>query len=338
MKYFVQLASIRIYSLCHCLTGVAMAVCQCRPAGRGGARLTHNHERQYHYVLQSLTLWREISTDMFKLWCLAEEGDSPTCSSYGASRRKAVIWRGLQTFPPLVPAWHRRTLPLLVAAWNADMLDPANRYRLADTGQGLNRIQPAPRTYRAISRIVSQCQQRIGHWVGSAVIHLGDHNVPNAFMFIDKYTQVPRILNPIVLVLEEIPKLYRDPHTRQYIDSLFGGVDGARRAILCGGCCRILSPYWVSAELSVSGRSVYFAATSGPMDRSRLSGVQTSSNMALTDPGRTTSSMLGAALMGASRPPGHGVPRCDDIEAALWVHSRVVSINVVHFLLREIPK
>lgn len=40
--------------------------------GRDGARLTHNHERQYHYVLQSLTLWREISTEMFKLWYLAE--------------------------------------------------------------------------------------------------------------------------------------------------------------------------------------------------------------------------------------------------------------------------
>ena len=41
--------------------------------GREGARLTHNHERQYAYVLQSLTLWREISTDMFRLWYLAEE-------------------------------------------------------------------------------------------------------------------------------------------------------------------------------------------------------------------------------------------------------------------------
>jgi hypothetical protein len=28
--------------------------------GQAGARLTHSHERQYHYVLQSLTLWREI--------------------------------------------------------------------------------------------------------------------------------------------------------------------------------------------------------------------------------------------------------------------------------------
>jgi len=156
-------------------------------AGRAGARLTHNHERQYHYVLQSLTLWREITTDMFKLWVLAEQ----------------------------------------------DLLDPQSRYRLCDTGQGLNRVQQGPRTYRAISKIVSHCQQKIGHWVGSAVIHLGDHNVPSSLVFIDKYCQVPRILNPVVLVLEEIPKLYNDPPVRQYIDTVFGGVDEARQAILC---------------------------------------------------------------------------------------------------------
>jgi hypothetical protein len=28
--------------------------------GRGGARLSHDHSKQYAYVLQSLTLWREI--------------------------------------------------------------------------------------------------------------------------------------------------------------------------------------------------------------------------------------------------------------------------------------
>ena len=29
--------------------------------------------RQYHIVLQTLTLWSEISTDMFRLWVLAED-------------------------------------------------------------------------------------------------------------------------------------------------------------------------------------------------------------------------------------------------------------------------
>jgi hypothetical protein len=38
-----------------------------------GARLSHGHNQQFQYALQSLTLWREIQTDMFKLWCLAEE-------------------------------------------------------------------------------------------------------------------------------------------------------------------------------------------------------------------------------------------------------------------------
>jgi hypothetical protein len=41
-------------------------------SGREGARLSHTHERQYHYVLQSLTLWRELLTEMFKLWYLGE--------------------------------------------------------------------------------------------------------------------------------------------------------------------------------------------------------------------------------------------------------------------------
>jgi hypothetical protein len=41
--------------------------------GSKGARLTHSHERQYYYVLQSLTLWSEINHHMFKLWSLAEQ-------------------------------------------------------------------------------------------------------------------------------------------------------------------------------------------------------------------------------------------------------------------------
>jgi len=154
--------------------------------GSNGARLTHNHERQYHYVLQSLSLWREISNDMFKLWYLTE----------------------------------------------SDLLQDGNLYRLTDTGQGLNRVQQAPQTSRAIHSILSRCQRKIGQWVGSSVVHLGDHNVPNALMFIDKYTQVPRILNPVVLIVEEIPKLSRDPNISAYIKATFGDVESCRKHIL----------------------------------------------------------------------------------------------------------
>ncbi len=38
----------------------------------GGAMLSHNHSTQYRFVLQSLTLWKEIMFYMPKLWLLAD--------------------------------------------------------------------------------------------------------------------------------------------------------------------------------------------------------------------------------------------------------------------------
>ena len=155
--------------------------------GVGGARLSHNHRRQYQYSRQSLTLWREIMHDMYRLWYLAEE----------------------------------------------DLLSCGNSYRLLDTGQGLNRVQQAPRVSRAIHSVLRQCQRSLGDgWVGSSVIHLGDHNVPNALLFIDKYTQVPRILGPLARVLDEVPRLSEKSGIADYIQATFGGAERLQKAIL----------------------------------------------------------------------------------------------------------
>jgi hypothetical protein len=154
--------------------------------GKSGARLSHSHAQQYTYVLQSLTLWREILHNMFELWQLSED----------------------------------------------DLLDKQNPYRLRNTGQGLNRVQSAPRVGRIMHNILYSCQKKLGSWIGSSVIHLGDHNVPNSLVFIDKYNQVSRILNPIVLTLKAIDAMVSKPDLRSYLDKTFGGVEPCKLLIL----------------------------------------------------------------------------------------------------------
>jgi len=155
-------------------------------SGYKGARLSHPHKQQFQYCLQTLTLWREIQNDMFKLWCLAED----------------------------------------------DLLNSNNYYSLRDTGQGLNRVQSAPAIGRAMHEILHRSQRKVGSWIGSSVVHLGDHNVPNALTFIDKYTQVPRILNPIVAVIESIPRCADHEHVKEMILAAHGSVKDCQLDIL----------------------------------------------------------------------------------------------------------
>ena len=154
--------------------------------GRGGACLSHTHATQYEFVRQTLLLWREIQTQMFKLWVLAD----------------------------------------------GDLLAGGRRYRLANTGQGLNRMKSAPGVARAMSQILARVQGAVrGGWVGLSVVHLGDYDVPNALFFIDKYTQVPRILAPLAHAVDRIAVLDRDPRAHHLV-ALAGGADRCRRAIL----------------------------------------------------------------------------------------------------------
>lgn len=156
-------------------------------AGREGSRLSHSHQKQFQYVVQSLSLWREILHDMFKLWTFAE----------------------------------------------LDLLSTTTNYRLLDTGQGLNRVQGAPRVGRHMHAILAKAQQNAGGWVGSSVVHLGDHNVPNALIFIDKYTQIHRILLPITQCLTYLDKLSQAKSEElRWVDATFGSCEKAKLVIL----------------------------------------------------------------------------------------------------------
>jgi len=123
-----------------------------------------------------------------------------------------------------------------------DLLDAENMYRLQETGQGLQRMQRCPRVWKGMSSILSQVHQSLsskglGHWVGLSVVHLGDRDVPNALVFIDKYNQVSRILTPIVTCLRELERLYNNgapgfPNFKEYIDQTFNSLEGASLTIL----------------------------------------------------------------------------------------------------------
>lgn len=112
-------------------------------------------------------------------------------------------------------------------------------------------MQHSPQCYRAATAIVASVQNRLGNWIGSSVVHMGDHNVPNALMFIDKYTQVPRcdlltiqlkwivllilmlsILVPIVRALDSIDELMVKYNARHYIETTWGDAEKCKKAVL----------------------------------------------------------------------------------------------------------
>merc|ERR1719311_361327 len=130
----------------------------------------------------------------------------------------------------------REIMGNMFALWSLteeDFLDPSLRYRLCDTGQGLHRMQSAPRVSRMMHQILHKVQSEVEGWVGLSVVHLGDRDVPNALVFIDKYTQVPRILGPLVQTLDRLPEIYAStPAMKKLMDNEFGGLETLRMTIL----------------------------------------------------------------------------------------------------------
>jgi hypothetical protein len=62
-------------------------------------------------------------------------------------------------------------------------------------------MQQCPNVSSFMQNILNNVQRSASkNWVGLSVIHLGDRDVPNSLVFIDKYTQVSHILTPIARV------------------------------------------------------------------------------------------------------------------------------------------
>jgi hypothetical protein len=65
-------------------------------SGKNGARLSHDHAKQYAYVLQSLTLWREILHGLslrFLHMSYANLSVPQTCSGYGRLLNRTCLRR-----------------------------------------------------------------------------------------------------------------------------------------------------------------------------------------------------------------------------------------------------
>jgi hypothetical protein len=196
-----------------------------------GACLSHDHKTQFTFVKQSLMLWDEIMRHMGKLWYVHLQ-----LSSLDFFVTHALPCTNTDPNPYFLCMQFIFSLffPSFLGRYYADNDMLCNSYRLADTGQGYQRLQSCPKVGQLMSKILRDVQGRVAEpWVGLSVVHLGDRDVPNALMFIDKYTQVPRILTPIVQCLLRIPGvLARDSAFHAYVKQEWGSAEGLRLQIL----------------------------------------------------------------------------------------------------------
>lgn len=157
----------------------------------------------------------------------ASNSEGPTLS-HSHSTQYYFVWQTLRLWSKVMKNMHK----LWLCADN-DLLSTSTSYSLLNTGQGLNRVQACPLVAKVMNHLLSTTQQEAGvPWVGLSVVHLGDRDVPNALIFIDKYTQIPRFLNPIVSFLQGLPELCSDDRVHAYVREHFGSIDKLKLAVL----------------------------------------------------------------------------------------------------------
>mmetsp|Transcript_25428 Transcript_25428/g.73278 ORF Transcript_25428/g.73278 Transcript_25428/m.73278 type:complete len:284 (-) Transcript_25428:300-1151(-) len=206
------------------------------PLRPGGARLSHSHASQYAYVEQSLLLWRAVLACRAELRRAPRRAPAEVCRAVGGRCSRSCPACGLSPRRPSsleaedIPISPR---PEAGAFGTQDLL--SGGYRLRDTGQGRHRVQSAPNVGQLMSEVLRRLQaEQGGGWVGSSAVHLGDDDVPNALVWVDKYSQVPRILGPIAHAVSQstLDSLAAKPGVRGYIVSAFGSAEACRLAVL----------------------------------------------------------------------------------------------------------
>ena len=155
--------------------------------GQQGSCLTHSHTQQYHFVRNTLVLWKIMNQNMNVLWAAVED----------------------------------------------DILNPSINYSFTNTGQGYHRLHTCPRTRDIAEKCLYEAKKQVGGWVGSDVIHLGDRDVPNALVFIDKYSQIALILSEIVCVMQELRNKYQNCNwTQKVVNRTFGSLEDTQDKVL----------------------------------------------------------------------------------------------------------
>ncbi len=157
----------------------------------------------------------------------SRDSSGPTLS-HSHSTQYTFVWQSLNLWREVQLNMH-----LLWVCADDDLLSTSTSYQLLNTGQGLNRVQSCPKVGRIMRALLSKTQKAAGSaWVGLSVIHLGDRDVPNALVFIDKYTQIPRFLKPIADFIDGIPDLCDDECIDAYVKDQFGSQRNLKMSVL----------------------------------------------------------------------------------------------------------